>query len=87
MLLGQVCTLSLTMVTTTLERHLSLMANAFISPACLLKAFELTSLMQALKLNYHYSTEPKIHFPNSTFTVYVKYFYVIRGSIIRLYAI
>lgn len=41
--LGQACTLSLTVVTAPLNCHLLLMSNAFILPACLLKAFELTS--------------------------------------------
>lgn len=41
--LGQACTLFLIMVTTSVNCHLSLMSYAFILPACLLKAFELTS--------------------------------------------
>lgn len=43
MLLGQACTLSLTVVTTQLNCHILVMPYAFILPACLLKAFELTS--------------------------------------------
>ena len=41
--LGQACILFLTMVATSFNCYLSLMSYAFILPACLLKAFELTS--------------------------------------------
>lgn len=43
LLLGEACTLSLTVITTPLDCHLSLMSYAFILPVCLLKAFQLTS--------------------------------------------
>lgn len=41
--LGQACILFLTMVATSFNCYLSLISYAFILPACLLKAFELTS--------------------------------------------
>ena len=52
--LGQTCILFLTMVATSFNCYLSLMSYAFILPACLLKAFELTSPNTNFKTELQY---------------------------------
>ena len=52
--LGQTCILFLTIVATSFNCYLSLTSYAFILPACLLKAFELTSPNTNFKTELQY---------------------------------
>ena len=55
--LGQTCILFLTIVATSFNCYLSLTSYAFILPACLLKAFELTSPNTNFKTELQYEIQ------------------------------